>query len=308
MAPDEARRRVARLFRMPAADVALLLANVVYGTSYVVTRLTLPSVPPAALALVRLGVGTAVLLPLARARSDPRPVSPTDGRAIGWMGVLGFALAFALANWGIERSTATNAALLITVEPITVILLAPLTLGERLGRREALGAALALAGATLVVVNGIPGLTAALVPHWQGDLLLLASGAAYGSYSLIGRHVLARHAAVVVTARSMLWGAVALVPLAAVEWLAVGPPRWTAAGVAGTLYLALVITALGYLVWNWALQRVAAPRAAIFLNVQPLVGALLGALGLGEPLSVFTVAGGTLILLGLWLTVRGGTA
>jgi drug/metabolite transporter (DMT)-like permease len=304
MAADEARPRVARLFRMPAADLALLLANVVYGTSYVVTRLTLPSVPPAALALVRLAVGTAVLWPLARARGDPPRIAPGDGRAIRWMGVLGFAAAFALANWGIARSTATNAALLITVEPITVILLSPLLLGERLTGREALGAALALAGATLVVINGIPGLTVALVPHWQGDLLLLASGGAYGSYSLIGRRVLARHPAVVVTARSMLWGAVALLPLAAAEWLAVGPPRWTAAGVAGTLYLALVITALGYLAWNWALERVAAPRAAIFLNVQPLVGTLLGVLGLGEPLSLFTVAGGAMILLGLWLTVR----
>jgi drug/metabolite transporter (DMT)-like permease len=70
-------------------------------------------------------------------------------------------------------------------------------------------------------------------------------------------------------------------------------------------YLGVVITGLGYLVWNWALERVSASRAAIYLNVQPLVGALLGVVWLGELLSVFTVADGTLVVLGLWLAVTG---
>ncbi len=74
------------------------------------------------------------------------------------------------------------------------------------------------------------------------------------------------------------------------------------------LYLGVVITGLGYLVWNWALERVSAARAAIYLNVQPLVGALLGVAWLGEPLSVFTVAGGALVVAGLWLAVTGRPA
>jgi len=61
-------------------------------------------------------------------------------------------------------------------------------------------------------------------------------------------------------------------------------------------------------VWNWALERVSAARAAIYLNVQPLVGALLGVALLGEPMSVFTMAGGALVVLGLWLAVTGRPA
>src|SRR5262249_567074 len=53
-------------------------------------------------------------------------------------------------------------------------------------------------------------------------------------------------------------------------------PAWTALGVGAVLYLGIVITGLGSLVWNWALERVSAARAAIFLNLQPLVGTLLG--------------------------------
>lgn len=289
-----------------SADLVLVVANVVYATSYAATRLTLDHVPPATLALIRLMIGALVLIPLAVALQPAAaaPIGRADRRSIRWMGVLGFAGAFAFSHWGIARSTATNAALLITVEPISLILLSPWALGERLTRREGLGAALALVGAAVVVVNGIPGVTAALVPHWRGDLLLLLAGLAYAAYSLFGRGVLTRHPAIAVTAWSIAWGVAAMLPLAALEWAAAAQIRLNGPAILGVLYLALVITALGYLAWNWALERVPAPRAAIFLNIQPLVGALLGVYYLGEPLTAFTVAGGVLILLGLTLTVK----
>jgi drug/metabolite transporter (DMT)-like permease len=278
--------------------MVMLGANIVYGTSYVVARVTLESVPPAMLAFLRLGLAALALVLLSRGHAA-QPLSRADRQAIAWMGILGFAGAYVASNWGIAHSTATNAALLITVEPIAMILLSPWYLGERLSRRAAVGAALTIVGAAVLVVNGIPGVTEHLVPHWSGDLVLVLAGVAYASYSLLGRRVLERHAPIIVTTRSLMWGAAALLPVAALEWTSGARPVWTAAAVTGTLYLAVVITALGYVVWNWALARVPAPRAAIFLNVQPIVGALLGAVLLGEPITLFTVLGGVLVVTGL---------
>ena len=85
-------------------------------------------------------------------------------------------------------------------------------------------------------------------------------------------------------------------------------PVGSATGIAGALYLGIVMTGLGYLVWNWALERVTAARAAVFLNVQPLVGVLLGVAWLGDPATVFTVGGGVVILTGLWLALTGRSA
>jgi drug/metabolite transporter (DMT)-like permease len=289
------------------AEVVLVLANIVYATSYVATRLTLDDIPPSALALTRLVIGALILVPLAFAlrKSGAPAFSRADRGRIFWMGALGFAGAFALSHWGLARSTATNGSLLITVEPITLLLLAPVLLGERLAFREKVGAGLALLGAAVVIANGIPGVSQALVPHWRGDLLLILAGGAYASYSLIGREILARHSSVSVTAGSIVWGAVTMLPLAVLERAAGAAPRLTPIAIAGTLYLAVVITALGYLAWNYALERVPASRAAIFLNLQPLGGALLGVGVLGEPLTPYIVAGGALILTGLTLTVKG---
>jgi drug/metabolite transporter (DMT)-like permease len=70
----------------------------------------------------------------------------------------------------------------------------------------------------------------------------------------------------------------------------------------------VVITALAYLAWNRGRERVTAPRAAIVLNVQPVVGGSLGVLVMGDAASPFTPDGGVLVLGGLYATVRPGPA
>jgi drug/metabolite transporter (DMT)-like permease len=296
-----------KISRVPTAYLVLLVANAIYGTSYVATRIVLHDVGPATLAVARLAIGAMVIVPLAFLQRAPhRRLSRADRWNVFWMGVLGFAAAFGFANWGMARSTATNAALLITVEPISLILLSPVFLGERLIRRELVGAVLTLVGAVLVVLNGLPGLSVTFAPHWRGDILLVLSGLSYAAYSLFGRGVLARHAVLPVTAWSIVWGLAAMLPFGALEWLDGHRPVWTPVAIWGTLYLAIVVTALGYLVWNYALERVEAPRLALFVNVQPVVGALLGVWWLREPLTAFTVIGGLLVLLGLHLAMRAG--
>jgi drug/metabolite transporter (DMT)-like permease len=290
------------------ADAVLLVANVVYATSYVATRVVLETVPPATLALARLLLAALILVPLARGARPAPALGPGERWRVAGMGVSGFAAAFAFGHWGLVHSTATNGALLIVVEPLTLLLLGPALLGERLTPRERAGAACALAGAALVVVNGIPGVTERLVPHWRGDVLLVLSGVAFASYSLLGRPLLARHGALPLTAKSIVWGIPAMLPLAALEWAQGGRAVWTSAAVAGTLYLAVVITALGYLIWNWALERVTAARAGVFVNLQPVAGAALGVALLGEPLTLFTVVGAGLVTLGLALTVKTSAA
>jgi len=289
---------------MGVAAILLLVANVVYATSYVVTRVALQDVPPTTLALLRLVLGAAVLVPLGRRGTATAP-PPGQRARVFWMGALGFAAAFALSHWGLVVSSATNAALLIVVEPLTLVVLGPLLLGERLTRREAAGAAVAVAGALLVVLNGVPGLTLEILPRWRGDLLLVLSGVAYAAYSLLGRTALTETHAAAITARSIVWGAVVMAPLAALEWAAGARPMLTPSAILATLYLALVITAGAYLVWNWALARVEAARAAPFLTVQPVVGAALGAFVLGDPVTPFTAIGGGLVVVGLWTTVTG---
>jgi drug/metabolite transporter (DMT)-like permease len=292
---------------VPKAHLVLIAANLVYATAPSVTRVTLAHVAPGALALAELAIASLILVPLALTRgARGSPIAGSDLLSVAAMGVAGFALAFSLSNWGIRLSGASNAALLITVEPASLLVLSPLLLGEHLSRRQGVAALLTLLGATTIVVNGIPGVTAALAPRWRGDLLLVAAGVAYASYTLLGRRLLSRHSPLRVTAWSILWGAIGMLPVTAVERLSGHVSTWTPAAILGLLYLSVVVVTLGFMAWNYALERVEAPQAAIFLNLQPLVGALLGVLWLGEPLTAVTITGGLLIIVGLRLAVNGG--
>src|SRR5262249_56192118 len=111
------------------------------------------------------------------------------------------------------------------------------------------------------------GLTEKLVPHWQGDLLLVLAGVAYAAYSLLGRRVLDRHAPLGVTTRSLAWGTAGILPIVVTEWASGARPLWTVPAGAGTLYLALVISALRYVAWNSALPRASPPRAPPLLTL-----------------------------------------
>ena len=84
------------------AEVVLVLANIVYATSYVATRVALENVPPSTLALIRLVIGALILVPLAFAlrRPEAPALSRADRWRLFWMGVLGFAGAFALLALG----------------------------------------------------------------------------------------------------------------------------------------------------------------------------------------------------------------
>jgi len=282
------------------AFAVLILANLIYATAYSTARVAMTGVPPAALAFVRLFAAGAVLLPFFKVRGAA-PLSRQDFWSVAGMGIVGLGAAFWLGNVGIAWSSSTDAALLVVVEPVALMLLGPVLLGEKLSRREAAGAALAVIGSALVVFNGVPGLSAGagLLPHWRGDLLLILGGLAFAAYSLLGRPALARADAGRVTVLSMFWGAAAVFPLAAREWMTGRRPVWTFSAAAATIYLALAVTALGFFLWNWALERVETSRAAIFLTSQPILGALLGVLWLKERATVFTFVGGALIVAGL---------
>jgi drug/metabolite transporter (DMT)-like permease len=106
------------------------------------------------------------------------------------------------------------------------------------------------------------------------DLVLLTANAVFGT-----SYVALRLAVDDLGPLTLAVLRLARAPLVLMEWAIGRGPVWTRVGVAAGLYLAIVITGLGYLVWNWALERVSAARAAIFLNLQPLVGALLGSPG-----------------------------
>jgi drug/metabolite transporter (DMT)-like permease len=275
------------------AHLALLAAASIWGLSYLATKVALRDLGPFELAAVRVLLAATLFLPafLVGRRSLER----WDGPILGLLGVVLYYGAF---NVGLRDARATDAGVIQASIPAVSALLAVPLLGERAGWRVWLGIALSSVGVVLVLGTGVAG-----EGSLTGDAWILVSVLVWSLYTIYLRRLAPRARDALVTAATLVWGGVLLVPLGLAE-LAVVPPKPTLEGAAAVLYLAVFAGALGYWLWSYGVARIQAGRASVYLNLLPLVAALSGVLFLGERLGAGEIAGGTLIVGGVLMTSR----
>jgi drug/metabolite transporter (DMT)-like permease len=269
------------------AMAALALAGALWGVSFLFGKWALEELGPAHVTLLRFSLASAALLPYALLKG----VWPgrRDLPLFLLVGFLTVPATFLVQFWGLSLTGATVAAMIVGCGPPIVALFASLFLGERLGKTgwsavgaSTLGVALAVAG---------PGVS----NDWRGDALVLLSLLAVVGWVLLGKRLGDGYPAVPATAWILTFGTLTLAPVALL-WEGVPRLDLTLLGWASVLVLGLGCSAATYALWNWGVARVPASRAGVFLNLEPLVGALLGVVVLGEEWGPGTVVGGALII------------
>ena len=294
--------------RMSLLILVLLVGiNLLWAGSSLAAKIALQSIPPMTLAFTRFSVAGLLMYGIALSRKVDLRVARSDWGAFWSMGVLGLALTYLLAYQGLRLTTASDFALLHATETVFLSVLAFVFLKEAMPRAKMLGIGLGLAGVYLIISNG---LTLHSFSHSvQGNVLIALALAFEASSSIVGKHLLARYPPLSVVTYQMLSGAVALAPFCLFELtqqIAVGqmlvlPPvtaLWS------LLYLIVPCTVLGYLIWFSVLDKCEAGEMSVFLFIQPVAGALLGAYFLGDKITPYTVAGAALVLLAVGLVNR----
>jgi drug/metabolite transporter (DMT)-like permease len=274
--------------RLPAGDVALaLLVALIWGMGFVVAKAGMAHFPPILLMALRFSV-TALALAWFLG-----PVGANAGRLVV-VSVVGATLQYSLTFTGVDGVGAGLAALVVQLEVPFLILLGALLLGERPTGRKWLGIAIAFAGAALIAGQSRFG------ADWSA-LLLLVLGAfcwALGQVAvrgLTGMSGLSVTAWIAVLAAPQLFLASALFESGQVAALrAAGPEAWGAA-----IYLGLVMTALGYAIWNALILRHEVGRVAPFLLLLPVFSVIGGIVFLGEGIEPIRLLGGAVVLAGV---------
>ncbi len=305
VAPDAATSPASASEVRRAVAIAIV-ANFVGGTSYALTKVALDGLTETTIIVVRTVVALAVLVPVARGHLVPLlRARGGDRLRLFAMAVLGYALPLVLGSYGVRRSTATNAALLIGTEPLGVVLLGAVVLGEAITRARLTALALGIVGATVLVTNGIPFVTVTYAPHPVGDTLLVMHGFAWAIYTVAAKGLLARYDPLGVSAASLLVALPFLSAAAAIEARAFD---WDAArlvpSLAAAVTLGLVVSAGMTVLWNRALRHLDASRMAGFIFLQPLTGMLIGVAFLHEPVTFYALIGSALILVGVFVVAH----
>ena len=282
----------------PVLALALLVVvNAFWGASYVVAKVALTEIPPPLLAALRFTLAALVLWMVIglRARTVRLPPQRDTFKLLG-LGVLGVAVNGLLGFWGISLTTATDSALMIVGEVIFTTLLALALAGEHQSRLRGLGLVTGLVGVIVLIVGGGGDPTVSAPSRPLGDVLILSGLAFESLYTVLGTRLTHRHEPLAVLTLSFTGSCIVWLPVI-VWYLAFGGvsmPSSTA--VAGVVYLALVTSVACYLVWFNVLRRAGATLGAISLLAQPVVGAALGIIVMGDPVLPSTLIGGACVL------------
>lgn len=278
--------------------VLLLMAGAIWGSSFAVIKVGLETMDSIFFALLRFGLGGAVMLlaMLIMGRFDRRLLT---SRPIIVLSAVN-AAAFALQNVGLTMTTATNAALLININVGIVAILAAVMLRETITSRTIYGLGIGLVGVMIVSTGG--DLVSVLGGSSLGDLMVFGAGALWAFYIVYMKRTLEHEEDVLMISTAVIVGsAVFLVPLTMLMADSIIVP---AAGLWTVLYTGIVCTAIAYLAHNAGLKRVRATDSAIILLVEPIFGVLFAILLLQEWPSLPTLAGGILVLLSIGIVSR----
>ncbi len=278
-----------------------LLAAAIWGGMYVVSDVVLKVIPPFTLLTIRLILGGLVLALILSVRRPPGP--PRNLRALLGVGLLGFGASVGLQFVGTDLSTAVNGALITSAAPAFILVFAALLLREPMTPRRIFAVALASIGVLLIVDLSQADFSSDL---FVGNAALAGAALTWGLYSVLVRHVSATTDTLVVTLVAFCGGLLLTIPLALIELPSRPIGDIDLPVVLGILYLGVVSTAGAMWLWNRAFALVDAGTASLTFFAQPVVGALLGALLLGQTLTGAAVVGGLLIAAGVLLAMRRG--
>jgi drug/metabolite transporter (DMT)-like permease len=291
--------------RRPLGFASCALASSLWGCGFFFGKIALAEMGVGSMVLYRFLFATLVLFPLLF-RGKPR-FSRADWTLLLVASFCGIPLQFLIQFSGLNRTTVSHASLMVGMMPVLLAVGATLFAGERM---DGVGW-LALAGSTVgaaMIALGARHATGAGGPTLAGDLLVVLSLAIALAWILLNKRLMVRHSAIAVTA----WGTAAgTAMLLVIVPIAYGIPPVAGISIRAWLALAasgLLCTAATTLLWNWGMTQIPASQAGVLLNMEPLIGSLLGVLVLGERLGASAWVGGALILMAaLVITTRSKT-
>jgi drug/metabolite transporter (DMT)-like permease len=287
---------------MLTAYLAALGAAVLWGASFLLTKIALTQLGPMATAALRWTAATLALVALAALTARGRQMLRRALRHDSWtfigLGLVGVGLFYTLQNLALVYTTSIDVGLIMNGFPVLTAVFGVLLLREPFNRRAVGGLVLATLGVTLVSLGGVIGDGTAARARLVGDLLAVLATLFGALYIVGGKRAVTDYDPLTVTALAALFGALMLIPMAAWEGLTL---RLSAGVWAALLGLALGSGAAANWLWWYAVRELPVSRAGMFLYVTPLVATLLGVAVLSEPLTLATAAGAGFVVGGVML-------
>jgi len=282
-----------------------LFAVVVWGGSFIATKIAVGQVSPNTVVWLRFTMGIPLIFAAALLRKQF--AFPKDLQEWLYFALLGF-IGISFHQWlqsnGLRTAQATTTAWIITTSPAFIAILGWLVLKETLRPHQSLGIGLATLGVLAVVTKG--DWKALSVGNFgtAGDFLILISAVNWAVFSILSRRGLKAHPSTRMTFWVMTLGWLFTSAAFAAEGNYGEIMRLDFRGWAVIVYLGVFTTGLAYIAWFSALSQLPAAQTGAFLFIEPLTSMAVAANVLGEKITLASALGGAVILFGIWMVNR----
>lgn len=280
---------------------AMLLLAVMWGLSIPITKLGLGTIPPMTFTALRFMVAVPLFMFLARnaLKVDRRAIPGIIG-----LGVMGITLGNVAQSFGVQGSSASVATILSATIPIFMVILAAIRFKQPVTPLQWGGLIIAFFGIALVAMGSGSGTDDMSRTTASGVAWMLVSAVGIAAYYIWSKELSDAYGLMPVAAWNMLVGLVTVLPMAAWE-LSQHPLEITVEAVAAIVYLGVMVTVVGLILWLYLLKLVPARIAASVQYLQPVIGISVSALLFGDTLGLMFIAGVALVLAGLGLAATG---
>ena len=272
----------------------LFLTFFFWGSLYVVSKYVLGKIPPFTLSFLRFVIAVAFLSVLVHMKNYPS-ISRKDYKHILFIGFFGYFVALMTQLIGTKLSNASLAALVNSVNPIVIMVMAAIFLKERLTGRKIAGMLISLTGIYIILRGGHSGDTIA------GIVISLISVFIWSFVSVCIRKVSHDYPPILIAAYGMFVAMLFSFPCAAIELINTESIAWDWTVLPCVLYMGIICTGVAHLLWNKSLSLIEAGTCSAFYPVQPLSAVVLGILFLHESVTISFWIGALLIVGGVMI-------
>jgi len=279
---------------------ALVATTVFWGLSFVATKVALESIPTFTLIFARFMLAFLFFAAIMIRYGLPS-LTPKDHVKLFLMAIFHPGIYFLCETQGLLYTSAATVSLIIATIPIAVVILSAIILKEKTNRLGIIGIFLSLMGITILVI-GDPDFNRGLEGSLKGSLIVFGAVISAAFYIVSARDLGRRYSSREITGMQCFYGALFFAPAL---FLDIPTLSWTAISLrslVALLYLTVFATVTAFFCYNFALTKIPASRAAIFINGIPVVTALGAWVILGERLTPLQGAGGALVLAAVFIT------
>ena len=283
-----------------------LFAVIVWGASFIATKIAVGQMSPIAVVWLRFAMGIPILLIAVVMRKQFAFPKGTEWLYFALLGFLGISFHQWLQSNGLKTAQATTTAWIVSTSPAFIAILGWMILKEKLNLMQSLGIVLAMIGVLAVVSKGDLATIAVGKFGTYGDFLILISSVNWAVFSILSRRGLKNHPSTRMTFWVMTigWLITSVAFFAGRNYLEIS--KLDSRGWMAMIFLGIFTTGLAYIAWFDALSSLPAAQTGAFLFVEPLTSMVVAAIILSEQITLVSILGGAVILVGIWMVNRKG--